>query len=409
MKKTLLFYALFWCLTFCFSTSTFSQTSSIKNPKFDNPAPELTIVHILTPNDSIGIFPQNVNWWTGTCTATDKVDSSRIITILDKMGWMVFDVSSIPGNAQISSITFTGYVDSTNYPYWSATPLMDNPITSDAPTIWADDSAAAFDQNVAYIYSNENATFDTGWHSYPLMNNAVTDLQNALSQGWFAMGIVDRDWYASYFINFDGWNQPNPPYLEVQYVLPVELTSFNASVNQGNVTLNWSTATENNNKGFQVQRKTANGQYQNVTFVDGHGTTTELQNYAYVDKNIANGNYSYRLKQIDFNGTFDYSKEINVAVNSPATFSLKQNYPNPFNPTTKIDFSLAIDSKVTLRIYDVLGRQIAELLNSGMSTGVHTINFNAANLTSGVYFYKLEAKGVNGKNFTSVKKMILTK
>ena len=191
--------------------------------------------------------------------------------------------------------------------------------------------------------------------------------------------------------------------------VPVELTSFKATTVNGNVNLTWSTATETNNKGFQVERKSADGQYQNIAFVNGHGTTTQPQQYTYMDQNVAQGHYTYRLKQTDLDGTYKYSNAVEVDVTTPAVYSLDQNYPNPFNPTTKIDFSLANTSKVTLKVYDVLGRQIAELLNSNLTAGSHTVNLNASSIPSGVYFYRLEAKGNNGKDFTSIKKMILMK
>jgi hypothetical protein len=115
------------------------------------------------------------------------------------------------------------------------------------------------------------------------------------------------------------------------------------------------------------------------------------------------------LKQIDFDGTFTYSDEVEVEVIAPALFSLDQNYPNPFNPTTRITFSLAVDSRVSLKIFDVLGQEVSSLVNQNLTQGVHTYNFNAAGINSGVYFYKLEATGVNGNEFVDVKKMILVK
>ena len=191
--------------------------------------------------------------------------------------------------------------------------------------------------------------------------------------------------------------------------IPVELTSFAASVNNNNVTLNWATASETNNNGFEVQRSFNGGEYSVVGFVDGHGTTTQPQTYAYTDKNLDVGSYTYRLRQVDFDGTAEFSNTVEVDVTAPVEFSLEQNYPNPFNPSTKIKFSLAADSRVTLKIFDVLGQEVTTLINADLSAGVHDINFNAANLNSGVYFYRIEANGVDGTNFTSVKKMILTK
>jgi Secretion system C-terminal sorting domain len=192
-------------------------------------------------------------------------------------------------------------------------------------------------------------------------------------------------------------------------VTPVELTSFAANVNEGNVTLTWATATETNNQGFEVQRSTNGVDFEALSFVQGHGTTTETQFYSYVDNTIASGTYTYRLKQIDFNGTFEYSKTVEADVNGPKEFSLDQNYPNPFNPSTKISFKLATDSKVSLKVFDILGQEVITLINGNLVAGGHEVNFDASALNSGVYFYRIEATGVNGTNFTNVKKMILTK
>ncbi|GAB4300445.1 MAG: hypothetical protein Kow0098_27840 [Ignavibacteriaceae bacterium] len=192
-------------------------------------------------------------------------------------------------------------------------------------------------------------------------------------------------------------------------VIPVELTSFTAQASENEVILNWITASETNNQGFDIERKTSGGVYEKVGFVAGHGTVTETKNYTFTDKSLLPGNYTYRLKQIDFGGNFEYSDEVEVEVTAPKVFELSQNYPNPFNPSTTIKFSLASDSKVTLKIFDVLGQEVAELLNGQITAGVHNVNFDAGNLNSGVYFYRIDAAGVDGTNFSSVKKMILTK
>jgi len=190
-------------------------------------------------------------------------------------------------------------------------------------------------------------------------------------------------------------------------VTPVELTSFAANVNGTNVNLNWSTATETNNSGFQVERSNGSA-FEVVGFVAGNGTTTQIQNYSFTDQNLAAGKYSYRLKQIDFNGTFEYSNTIEADV-TVKEFSLSQNYPNPFNPSTKISFSLASDSKVSLKVFDVLGQEVATLFNGQMTAGVKDVVFDASKMNSGVYFYRIDASGVDGQKFSSTKKMILTK
>ncbi len=188
-------------------------------------------------------------------------------------------------------------------------------------------------------------------------------------------------------------------------VIPVELTSFTSSVDGNNVILSWSTASELNNQGFEIQRSTQGNEFSSIGFVAGYGTTTETKNYRFVDVNLTAGNYTYRLKQVDFNGTFSYSDVVNVDVTSlPIQFQLAQNYPNPFNPSTTIKFSIPQSSNVTLKIFNTLGQEVSTLTNQNMESGVHTINFDASQLNSGIYFYKLVAG-----SYSEVKKMTLIK
>ncbi|MEJ2104787.1 MAG: T9SS type A sorting domain-containing protein [Ignavibacteriaceae bacterium] len=209
----------------------------------------------------------------------------------------------------------------------------------------------------------------------------------------------------SYSVNVDGIR------LSTQWgdLVPVELTSFTAIADKNNVVLNWSTATEVNNAGFEVQKIKGNNEFVTIGYVPGHGSTTEPQNYNFTDANLASGSYTYRLKQIDYNGTFSYSNEVNVDVTAPVQFELAQNYPNPFNPSTKINFSLAVDSKVSLKIFNVLGQEVAAGINSNLTAGSHQFNFDASSLNSGVYMYRIEANGIDGSSFVSTKKMVFTK
>lgn len=187
-------------------------------------------------------------------------------------------------------------------------------------------------------------------------------------------------------------------------IIPVELSSFTASVSENNVNLNWSTATELNNSGFEVERKTGSGSYEKVGFVPGFGTTTETKSYSFTDQSVAVGSYSYRLKQMDFDGTFAYSNEVNVEVNPPLVFALEQNYPNPFNPATMINYSIPQDGFVNLSVYNLLGEKVATLINSNQKAGRYEVNFDASKFASGVYFYSIEAG-----SYKSVKKMLLMK
>ena len=196
---------------------------------------------------------------------------------------------------------------------------------------------------------------------------------------------------------------------ELSQIIPVELTSFTASTGSNSVTLKWSTATETNNRGFEIQRRSANGDYVTVAFVDGKGTTTATQNYSFTDKNLVAGAYSYRLKQVDYNGWYKISKSVETEIATVNNYALIQNYPNPFNPNTTISFTLAVDSKVTLRVYNLLGQELSVLVNGNLSAGSHSVKFDGANVTSGMYIYRIDASGNNGSNFTSIRKMILNK
>ncbi len=172
-------------------------------------------------------------------------------------------------------------------------------------------------------------------------------------------------------------------------VIPVELISFTASVSGNKVSLNWSTATEINNRGFDVERQSANQpinqsfQWEKVGYAAGFGTTAEPKSYTFMDDKVTTGKYSYRLKQIDFNGTYTYSNEIEVNVELPLQFSLSQNYPNPFNPATLIKYSIPDDGFVRLGVYNILGQEVEELVNGNLRAGNHEIIFNAQGLASG--------------------------
>jgi hypothetical protein len=188
-------------------------------------------------------------------------------------------------------------------------------------------------------------------------------------------------------------------------IIPVELASFTSIVKDNDVTLNWRTVTETNNSGFAIERKSGqNSGFIQVGNVPGRGTTTEPVNYSYTDKGLNSGTYTYRLKQIDLDGTFKYVGTIEVEVVPPKVFALEQNYPNPFNPATTIKYSVPVKGFVTLSIFNVLGQKVTDLINKEVEAGSYQLNFDASNLSSGVYFYKLEA----GK-FTSIKKMMLIK
>jgi hypothetical protein len=204
--------------------------------------------------------------------------------------------------------------------------------------------------------------------------------------------------------------------------LPVELTSFTAVAKGRGVELAWSTATEVNNHGFEIERRASGGlhleggahlAWEKIGFIEGHGTTNAPQSYTFVDGN-ATGTLLYRLKQIDRDGSFEYSNQVEVTVAAPAEFALMQNHPNPFNPATSINYTLPASGFVTLKVYDMLGKEVATLVNGMQDAGVHIVKFSAgggsafggdaSQLPSGIYFYTLRTN-----TFSATKKMLLVK
>jgi hypothetical protein len=224
--------------------------------------------------------------------------------------------------------------------------------------------------------------------------------------------------------------------------LPVELKSFTANANGNSVELNWQTATEVNNYGFEIQRSVSSGQrseYEKIGFVEGHGNSNSPKSYSFTDVNPPSGKIQYRLKQIDVDGEFEYSDEVEVNISAPNKFELAQNYPNPFNPTTTIKYSIPVViarsgatrqsheksanpkyttdchaktdvlsrndvTNVSLVVYDLLGHEVATLVNKRQVPGNYSIKFDASNLASGIYFYRLQTG-----DFIQTRKMVLMK
>lgn len=191
--------------------------------------------------------------------------------------------------------------------------------------------------------------------------------------------------------------------------LPVELTSFSAAVIGKDVKLSWQTATELNNYGFEIERKVSNsqsslGNYEKIGFINGNGNSNSPKSYSFVDDKVSAGKYFYRLKQIDNDGQYEYSKTIEVDVNGVKEYKLTQNYPNPFNPATTIQYILPQAGMVKLTLYNILGQEIRTLVNEMKEAGTHTINIDASDLNSGMYIYKIESG-----SFVQTRKMTLVK
>ncbi|MCX7610972.1 MAG: T9SS type A sorting domain-containing protein [Ignavibacterium sp.] len=194
--------------------------------------------------------------------------------------------------------------------------------------------------------------------------------------------------------------------------MPVELNSFQVTQSKNDILLNWSTSTEQNNYGFEIERSTIltslnYGIWEKIGFVQGSGNSNSPKKYSFTDNTLTkSGKYAYRLKQIDNDGSFEYSKIVEVDFVMLDKFTLEQNYPNPFNPTTVISYQIPVNSNVSLKLYDVLGNEVATLVNEYKEAGRYKVELNVGqmSLSSGIYFYKLQAG-----EFTEIKKMILSK
>jgi hypothetical protein len=175
--------------------------------------------------------------------------------------------------------------------------------------------------------------------------------------------------------------------LAYEGIIPVELTLFNGNYEDGVVNLQWVTATETNNFGFEIERKNDYSVYESIGFVKGNGTSTNRVTYNFIDDNLSSKRYYYRLKQIDLDGTFEYSNEIQIEIDALMNFQIDQNYPNPFNPATTIRYNLPEAGNVRLTIYNLLGEEVKTLVNGYKDFGVYTIEFDASELNSGIYIF----------------------
>jgi len=283
------------------------------------------------------------------------------------------------------------------------------------------------DQIIAYLGTESAPTFiagtnwaNTGWitNGQPSTNSSyapgtLSDTDLGILNNYYFDASVDGDATTTRnsIKNASNWNGSNSRlgYQDLtgsigNTSLPVEFTSFSAVIVNSGIKLNWRTETEVNNYGFEILRQNQNDSWSLLGFVDGHGNTNSPKEYSFIDDNVLSGKYSYRLKQIDNDGTFEYSKVIEIDVDAPVGYRLSQNYPNPFNPTTTINFNLPESEVVKIVVYDILGTAVKTLVDEFKEAGIHTINFNASEFASGTYIYRIETS-----NYIDIKKMLLIK
>ena len=268
---------------------------------------------------------------------------------------------------------------------------------------------------------NDTTQVDNGYTMEMVIHLDQIGFTSATQYVEVLMNIFDPDgylgnempWgtYGTFYKSFWGaeWDPADRKIYLSNSVMPVELTSFAASTTTNGVDLTWSTATEVNNRGFEIQRSNDGVNFNTVGFAKGNGTTTEKQSYSYFDQNTVVGSFYYRLKQLDFDGSYEFSNTVMVDVAGPTEFKLSQNYPNPFNPSTTLQFAIPENSHVVVKIFDMLGKEVATAVNDNFAAGTHKQVFNASRLASGNYIYQLNVTTETGKTLNTAKTMTLLK
>lgn len=276
--------------------------------------------------------------------------------------------------------------------------------------VWEYSHSLGFSVTGGYVYRGQNVPELYGKYIYgdyvstrvwalqydginPTINTQITQAPGSIT----SFGVDESN--ELYLVSFNG-----KIYRFIPTIVPVELISFNATLVDGKVKLDWYTETETNNAGFSIERASNGIDFQEIFFIGGNGTSTNRNVYSYIDETAKSGVYYYRLKQMDFDGSFEYLKVISIDIGMPGGFILEQNYPNPFNPATKIGFQIPNSGFITLKVYDLLGNEAAIILNEEKESGYYQVEFDASRFSSGVYFYKLTTD-----NFSATRKMTIMK
>ena len=326
-------------------------------------------------------------------------------------------VKCVPGNANTGSSTLSSDIDKVSqvrYYQVGYNNLLGSGAASMSfdkfkPSYGADDGVIAGNTLLRVAYTTDNrATWAKINQTIPHTTViAVSDPQTMITPDSLTSPVSLSAGIFMYISLADSTGGPN--------TLPVELSSFTANVNGRDITLNWETKTEVNARQFEIDRALLSVEgslsaWGNVGLVKANGTSPSPNQYSFADKNLQPGKYQYRLKMIDYDGSFTYSKIVEAVITLPKNFELSQNYPNPFNPSTKINYTLPSDSRVTLEVYSITGERIAQLVNENQSAGFYSVYFTNKNVSSGIYFYRINAVDeVTGNQFSSIKKMTLLK
>jgi len=362
----------FGLLIFILNSFALAQNAWINEFHYDNSVADLNeFVEVIIPN-----------------SLTTSVELAKFSVVL----YNGSATSGAPYDTKLLTVFTEGTIDNTNaftYYYYNYTNNSGS-IQNGSP----DGLAFGYDGSLIMFISYEGTFTGVGGIADGILSTDVGVAEDGSADGT-SIGLTGTGTSYSSFT----WallTTQTPGSANTSQALPVELSSFSASVVASAVKLSWRTETEISNYGFEVERKVNSSQssvsnYEKIGFVGGYGTSNSPKDYSFEDKNVSAGKYSYRLKQIDKDGQFEYSKTIEVDFGVPAKFELSQNYPNPFNPTTTISYNLPEAANVKLTIFNLLGQEIKTLVNEFKEASVHTVNFDASELNSGLYIYKLQA------------------
>jgi peptidoglycan-N-acetylglucosamine deacetylase len=336
--------------------------------------------------------------------------TNKINAAVSSKGWVVFLIHAIdnePGYSSTSSTELKGALDYINL---NKSKVWESTFGNIARYIKERNNISVKEVSVedTIITVNVTDTLNDSTYNYPVT------VRRRLPQNWTSAAVSEngKDLNSEVvyedslkYIIFDVIPDSGEISIKrISGIVPVQLDSFSAIALSNSIELSWTTATELDNNGFTVERSMDKIQWEQIAYIKGKGTTTEPSSYSFKDLSKTAGNVYYRLKQINYDGSYTYSKIIETAINIPVSFNLEQNYPNPFNPITTINYQIPEDSFVTLKVYDLLGREVYTIVNKQLTPGKYSVQFDGSNLPSGFYLYQLKAA-----QYTSTRKIVLLK
>ncbi len=376
--------------------------------------PTFTNLGIATDNRYFGVLFNSTDWSGISWFAHNsfRINTPGTTELNAAIGYNLTPVSANTMNTVNNLFLQEGNTPKSYIIYYPMELNTSNVINFDWNTYFLSGSGS----NFGYINNADIATFNDWKIATHQENRSNYKMINFVSANDLHLtGYSVGDWdlrgtpFPNVVLDIDGQERNSSfPYKgadEADIRLPVELTSFSAIQSEDRILLDWRTATEENNMGFEIERSVDSVSFLTIGFVRGSGTSTSEHSYQFTDENPSEGKAYYRLRQIDLNGESVYSKTVEINFSVTGDFIIYQNYPNPFNPSTAIKFLLPSSAKVEIKIYDVMGKKVSDIFSSELQAGLHKIEFNASNVASGCYFFTITAFTAGGNIYKETRKM----